>query len=308
MRQKGEWDEKVDRYRVLVVDDDAASRQLCSEILGQERFEIEEAENGEKALAAIKRNPPDLVLLDLVMPGLDGMSLCRIIKESPEPAFLPVIILTAHGNVNQRIEALRLGADDYLTKPVDGREMLARVEALLRIKKLQDGLQESLRLARGSKHARQGADVCDPSQLAARLSGEYSRARRMSEPLALMLINAGENADWADGLAGAVRECVREYDVVGLDENGNCAVVLPRTMFAGAATVAERIWKKLSARVGSQVKLSIGVSFYPGMEVDSDAGLVKQARRALEKARASDAGYICLLQHSAYYLKPDIGR
>ena len=114
---------------VLVVDDDAAVRQLVSEYLGQNDFRVSEAASGAQLMGAFRAQVVDLVLLDLRLPGEDGMQLLRALRAESQ---LPVIILTGRAEEADRIMGLELGADDYLTKPFSPRELLARIRTVLR--------------------------------------------------------------------------------------------------------------------------------------------------------------------------------
>jgi DNA-binding response OmpR family regulator len=118
------------RGRVLVVDDDPHIREICRLYLAQAGFQVEEAADGEAALARIAAAPPDLVVLDILLPGRDGIHVLGAIRARDE--WLPVLLLTALGDEDQRVRGLRLGADDYLTKPFSPRELVARAEAILR--------------------------------------------------------------------------------------------------------------------------------------------------------------------------------
>ncbi len=115
--------------RVLVVDDELMVRDVLSRYLLREGFAVDMAEDGERALAVFTANPPDLVLLDLMLPRIDGLEVFRRIRAA---APTPVIMLTARGEVTDRIVGLEVGADDYVTKPFSPREVVARVRAVLR--------------------------------------------------------------------------------------------------------------------------------------------------------------------------------
>jgi DNA-binding response OmpR family regulator len=115
--------------RVLVVDDEPTIREIVVSYLEREGFTTLEAADGNRARELLERDPPDLVVLDLMLPGTDGLELCRWIRSRSR---LPVIMLTARGEESDRIVGLELGADDYVTKPFSPRELAARVRTVLR--------------------------------------------------------------------------------------------------------------------------------------------------------------------------------
>jgi len=115
--------------RLLLVDDEPSLREPLAEYLARQGFVVRQAEDAAKARSALLEETPDLVLLDIMMPGEDGLSLCRHLSETKH---LPVIMLTAKGEAMDRIVGLEIGADDYVTKPFSPRELLARIKAVLR--------------------------------------------------------------------------------------------------------------------------------------------------------------------------------
>lgn len=117
---------------VLVVEDEADIRKLVHYHLAQERFKVIECEDGESALKVAQRERPDLVILDLMLPGLTGIEVCKQLRERLDTARLPILMLTAKAGESDRVLGLEIGADDYLAKPFSPREMVARVRALLR--------------------------------------------------------------------------------------------------------------------------------------------------------------------------------
>ena len=118
--------------RILIVEDEPDIRKLVNYNLVQERFKVLEAEDGEQGLKIVQREKPDLVILDLMLPGLSGMELCKILRGRSETEKLPVLMLTAKAGEADRIVGLEMGADDYLAKPFSPRELVARVRAILR--------------------------------------------------------------------------------------------------------------------------------------------------------------------------------
>jgi len=127
---------------VLIVDDTPANIRLLEAILSTHDHSVRHAENGPDALSVItSENPPDLVLLDIQMPGMNGYEVCRRIRENPSTALLPVIMITASGN-EEKVAALEAGADDFIPRPFDQSELLARVRSLLRIKSFHDTIAD----------------------------------------------------------------------------------------------------------------------------------------------------------------------
>ena len=122
----------VSRASVLVIDDDARLAALLREYLGKQDMDVTTAEDGERGLSLLRRGRFDVVLLDLMLPGLDGLEVCRRIRASDDLRHLPVLMLTAKGDEIDKIVGLELGADDYLAKPFNPRELLARIRAVLR--------------------------------------------------------------------------------------------------------------------------------------------------------------------------------
>ena len=119
-------------HKILVVEDEPDIRKLVQYNLAQERFKVLEAENGEEALKLVQRDRPNLVILDLMLPGLSGLELCRILRDRTDTAQVPILMLTAKAGEADKIVGLEMGADDYLAKPFSPRELVARVRAILR--------------------------------------------------------------------------------------------------------------------------------------------------------------------------------
>ena len=128
---------------VLVVDDGAANRELIEACLAGVECQVRTAEDGPSALRSIHQAVPDLVLLDVQMPGMDGYEVCRRIKSSPSSRLVPVVMITSLDHTSDRVQALEAGADDYMTKPVDRVELVARVRSALRLKGVYDSLDSA---------------------------------------------------------------------------------------------------------------------------------------------------------------------
>lgn len=131
--------------RVLIVEDEPDIRDLVVHHLKREGYQVSAAASGEEALRQVRAAPPDLVLLDLMMPAMDGLEVCRRLRQDPATASLPIVMLTAKGDEVDRVLGLEFGADDYIVKPFSPKELLARVRAVLRRSRPADGA-EPLRL------------------------------------------------------------------------------------------------------------------------------------------------------------------
>ena len=121
-----------------MADDDRITRELLASMLGGRGFEVETVEDGQAAVERVGRGGVDLVLLDILMPRLTGLEACRLLKGMTADSFLPVVLVTVKTDTASRVEGLKIGADDYVCKPFDEDELVARVEAMLRIKRLHD--------------------------------------------------------------------------------------------------------------------------------------------------------------------------
>ena len=136
------------KQKVLVVDDEENIRMLVKFNLEKAGYEVLEASDGNKAIETAVNSTPDIVILDLMLPGIDGLEVCRNLKRHPRTAAIPIIMLTAKSDEIDRVIGLELGADDYMTKPFSQRELVARIKAVLRRSNVAVGNGEELLLGR----------------------------------------------------------------------------------------------------------------------------------------------------------------
>ncbi len=128
--------------KILVVDDTPHNVKLLADILGAKGYAVSTAVNGEEALKKVASEPPDLILLDIMMPGLSGYDVCNRLRADPATALLPIVLCTSLDPGQERVKGIEAGADDFLTKPINQAELFARVKSLLRIKTLQDEVKQ----------------------------------------------------------------------------------------------------------------------------------------------------------------------
>lgn len=137
-------DMEVDRpTRVLVADDEGSVRRSMVRLLEAQGYEVVEAEDGSRAWDMVQEERPDIVVSDILMPGLDGLELCRAIRDDPELRLTPVVLVTGLGDTEDRIRGIDAGADDFITKPFDIHELVARVRSLARMKRYTDELERA---------------------------------------------------------------------------------------------------------------------------------------------------------------------
>ena len=134
--------------KILIVEDEGNIRQLVRYNIEKEGFQVMEAADGLQGLRTAQREKPDLVLLDLMLPGMDGLEVCRTLKGTPATSALPIIMLTAKAEEVDKIIGLELGADDYMTKPFSPRELTARIKAVLRRSQKETALPGELQVGR----------------------------------------------------------------------------------------------------------------------------------------------------------------
>jgi class 3 adenylate cyclase/CheY-like chemotaxis protein len=194
--------------KILVVDDTPKNVKLLADLLTVKGYSVVTAASGREALAKVEAERPDLVLLDVVMPEMSGYEVCRKIRENPATEILPVIMVTALDPSEERVKGLEAGADDFLTKPINRAELLARVRSLLRIKELYDTVQaQAAQLGAWNKTLEQRVQE-QVTQLE-----RLSRLKRFFSPQLAELIVAG-------GADDPLKTHRREVTVVFLDLRG----------------------------------------------------------------------------------------
>ena len=294
------------RPRLLVVDDQPINIQVMHQIFSSD-FQVFMATSGEQALALCKDNPPDLVLLDIVMPGLDGFQVCARLKADEATRNIPVIFVTAHTDAGQETRGLDLGAVDFISKPVNPTVVRARVKTHLTLK-FQSDLLRKLVFLDGL------TGVFNRRYFDQQLSMEMARSMRNGSPLALIMLDVdyfkryndryGHQAgdDCLRQIAMTIKEGLRRpADLVARYGGEEFACILPETGFDDAMSLAceleLRVRGKNIAHENSDaaqvVTISLGVAGRAG-DTPGDAGaLLAQADAQLYKAKNSGRGRVC---------------
>jgi len=281
--------------RILVVDDHEDNVELLRARLEARGYRVETAMDGQEALDAVAARAPDLILLDVMMPRIDGIEVARRIKGNAQLPFIPIIMQTALETTEDKVEGLGAGADDYITKPINFAELEARVKSLLRIK----GLQEELARANETLLKMSQTDgltgVDNRRHVEERLTEMFEHAARLNEPLACMMCDVDHFKSVNDTyghqagdavlrqVADIVRQSAREIDRVGRYGGEEFIVLLPGANVDDAAAFAERVRREVEARPfvydGGSVHrtISAGVAAWPHPDVRHQEALVKAA-------------------------------
>jgi diguanylate cyclase (GGDEF)-like protein len=309
---------------VVVADDDLAMREHVSRILQSRGFGVVLASNGQKAIDAVRAQPVDLVLLDVNMPGLSGIDACRVIKTITKDRFVPVILLTAPGDLRARVQGLRTGADDHIAKPLDDEELLARIENMLRVKRTHDDMQfAKTELNCTSLHDPLHA-MPDHRYFHERLESEFDEAQRHLDPLACCIMAVDDfralvtehGADLAaqmlDQVSERLERTIRATDIAARFRTAEFGLLLPNTRPARALALADRIVSEIAFRPlelnGStlEVTVSIGVGLYPSGTIRTHRELLDAASIAVARARVAGQNRVCVVQQQGYIFRPTL--
>ena len=285
---------------VLVAEDSLVIRAVLRRDLEEAGYVVVEAVDGDSALARIREVHPDAVLLDIEMPGRNGHEVLAALKSDDAVKDIPVVFLTGHTGTKEMVAGLRAGAHDYLKKPFEATELIARVSGAVRIKKLQDELvKRNAELDRLSRvDALTGA--YNRRHIDEQLQQHASAARRHRQPLSVLLLDIDhfKRVNDTEGHGGGdavlceitrrINDAVRAEDIVGRWGGEEFLVVLPQTTLEGALLIAERVREGVARSpviIGDRtinVTLSGGCAGTDRPEPDD---LVRRADEALYRAK-----------------------
>lgn len=296
---------------VLVADDEANNRFLLKTHLEAAGYRVVLTTNGVEALESIQADPPGVIILDVMMPEMDGYTVCRQVKSSSQTMAIPVIMVTALRGTDERIRGIEAGADDFISKPFNRMELVTRVKSLLRIRKLNEALEQKIiELERAKEKLRQLAitdgltGIYNHRYFRRQLKLEISRAKRFNMPFSLVMYDLDHFKNYNDQFghlngdkvlkrfARILYEHIREVDTVARYGGEEFVLLLPGTNKDSALMVAEKIRllvshspfphaKKLQ---GGKVTVSAGVATWPEDAVDGEDLIIK-TDQALYKAK-----------------------
>lgn len=294
------WDDIATKGRILIVDDAMENVQILHQAL-QDEHDVLFALSGEKALHIAQHQQPDLILLDAVMPGLDGYAVCAALRASRLTRDIPIIFVTALKTPEDETRALDAGAADFISKPVNAAVVRARVRTQITVKRQSDALRE-LTLTDGL------TGVANRRAFDEKLQGEWRRCARAQVPISLIMVDIDQFKHFNDFYghqagdaclqqAGAAmrRAAMRPQDVVARYGGEEFAILLPQEDLAGAETVARKVLDEIAAlKIGHErssvcpfVTVSMGITSLTPHEQREPAQLVTNADALLYEAKAA---------------------
>ncbi|MBZ0233156.1 MAG: diguanylate cyclase [Deltaproteobacteria bacterium] len=279
--------------RILVVDDEEHTRLALAELLGGEGFDVATASNGVEAIEQIQRMPPDLVLCDVRMPRADGLQVVQTLRHRSATANVPVIMVSASSEKERRVAALEMGADDFVAKPVDPDELMARIKVQLRHVHHQRELER-----RSSIDPLTG--VLNRRGLMAELRREQARSERDGTPLSLLVIDVdgfkGINDRYGHQigdsvlriLARSLADEVRSVDLVGRTGGDEFVVIAPHADAAAAARLKQRLLQlvvRVAVAPDSDVRVAFSVGDATLQQGEALDAVLDRADRAMYRSK-----------------------
>jgi diguanylate cyclase (GGDEF)-like protein len=292
---------------VLIIDDSAKVReQIALELKGAALFDrVLHASDGIEAFKLLLSTPIELVLCDLEMPRIDGYKLLGMITAREELRDIPVIMLTGHGERELKIKLLGMGASDYVTKPFDAGELIARVKVQLKIKSLQDELKKTNEMLKQLSNTDPLTGLFNRRYMEEMLAKEMQRAERKGGHLSLVLLDIDHFKRVNDQyghqvgdqvlavVAGLAKVGLRSYDFVSRYGGEEFVLTLPETAHEDALLIAERLRSRVQMHAfsgmlrGYNATVSLGVATYPTDFITSTGDLIREADEAMYRAKAA---------------------
>ena len=310
---------------ILIVDDNQDSVEYISRIIDKHCSEVFHAYNGENAIRIARQKHPDLILLDVMLPDLNGFEVCKFLKANPATDMIQIIMVTARTGIDDLQKGLSMGAYDYIKKPFESAELLARIKAAFKYKKNQTELIDAKRRLEDMNEELAHLAITDSltqiynhTFLLNTLKFEFTRSVRFSDSLAFLMIDI----DWfkrvndehghligdevLKGVVSLIKTPVRSIDILGRYGGEEFGLILPKTDKEGAMVLAEKIRKTVEDHTFSltsgdeiiKVKLtiSIGVATFPDETINDVVSLVKAADDALYSSKNSGRNKVSTIQ------------
>jgi diguanylate cyclase (GGDEF)-like protein len=284
------------------------------------------ASNGQKAIDAVRAQSVDLVVLDVDMPGLSGIDACKVVKTITKDRFVPVVLLTAPGDLSARVQGLRTRADEHIAKPFEDAELLARIENMLRVKRAHDDVQFAKNELRYTSFHDQLRTLPDHRYFHECLENEFEEAQRHLDPLACCIVAVDDlrnlvsehGADFAaqilDEVSDRVQRTIRATDVAARFRTAEFGLLLPNTRPARALTLADRVVSEVALQpfdapengATMELTISIGIGLYPSGSIRSHSELLDAASIAVARARVAGQNRVCVVQQQGYIFRPTL--
>ncbi len=280
------------KKKVLVVEDEAHMRALLEYNLKKENYDVDTAKDGCEGLEEVKKQKPDLIISDIMMPKMDGYEFCKTLREDRDTKTIPFIFLTAKGQLPDKVEGLRTGADDYITKPFIPKELIEMVNARLKRVEVYKKMADVDELSGLYNHR----------ALQEHLTAETIRARRLGIPVSLGFMDidlfrkineryghpAGDQV--IKKLAAVMKDSIDKEDIVGRWGGEEFILIFPaRTeneAFKRLEEIREKIGKTGFAEDGLSITVSIGLSSFPD-DAQTEDELIEKADKALFRAKST---------------------
>jgi diguanylate cyclase (GGDEF)-like protein len=310
---------------VLIIDDsDNVRHQIIATLKEVTLFDhYREARDGIDGFKSLLSSKPDLIVCDLEMPRMDGFKFLQLVNTREDLRDIPIIMLTGREDRDLKIKGLEQGACDYVTKPFDAGELVARVKVQLKIKGLQDELKRSNELLKELSNTDPLTRLYNRRYLSQTLKTELSRSRRYNEPLSMVLLDIDNFKKINDKyghqngdiilmeIAETVRADRRCYDIAARFGGEEFLLVLPGTSLEGGVNVAEHLRENVLSLSFKpplddlSVTISLGVAAFPSALVDDEDSLIRAADEALYRAKQNGKNRVETVIEPSFERKED---
>jgi len=297
---------------VLLVEDNEIDRNIIVKALEKESMHLETAKNGQEAISRIQSGRMDLVLLDILLPDINGFEICKRLKTMDVAKNIPIIVITCLDDIDSKITGVKLGADDFLIKPIYSRELKARIKVLLEKKAQQDKLRTHYENALSSASIDSLTGLYNHGYFKKFLSLEFKRSQRQQYPMSLLMIDIDEfklfndtlghqeGDDILHNLGNLIRSVIREVDLIARYGGDEFVVILPYSDRNGAVMVSNRIQNAISSndvfkdfsKDLNELTVSIGVAEFP-LDCVDDEDMIRKADHMLYLAKQKGKNQIC---------------